>query len=254
MAGPKPNSIQTGQLKTRIMGLAQTSVYQVKVQPPREVDQSMGGIYAKYGRDIDLLCTSTTLPGSSLATHDVTADYQGVSEKMVYRRIYDNNIDMTFYVDKRYKVIDFFDGWMNFITGMNNNYDGYRDSRNGFRMNYPRSYKTPIFLTKFEKNITDEAVYYEFVDAFPIALNATPVSYDTSDILKVNVSFSYVRYTKNTLSSSSPSRIRQAQSDFERLLDQATTSTVEGVRQPVNVGLTGAGTFDELAQINSGIA
>jgi len=54
-----------------------------------------------------------------------------------------------------------------------------------------------------------------------------------------------VRYTKQNLASSSPERILQAQRDFERLLDQATTSTVSGVMQPVNFGLTGSGTQAE---------
>lgn len=180
------------------MNLAQTSVYQVKIQPPSDVDKAMGGIYQQYGRDLDLLCCDTTLPGSSLATHDVTSDYQGVSEKMAYRRIYDNNIDMTFYVDKQYNVMEFFDGWIDFISGMgkgSRSYNGYNDTRAGFRVSYPEDYKTSIYVSKFEKDAAEKALYYKFIDAFPIAINATPVSYNTSDILKVNVSFSYVRYT-----------------------------------------------------------
>jgi hypothetical protein len=254
MAGPKPNSIGTSALKSRIMNLAQTSVYQVKVQPPSGVETLLGGLYKKSGRDIDLLCTETTLPGSSLATHDVTADYHGVTEKMAYRRIYDDVMDMTFYVDKGYKVIDFFDGWINYISGMGltASYNSYDNRRSGYRMSYPNRYKTDIFVTKFEKNIVDNALYYKFIDAFPIAMNSMAVSYGDSEILKVNVSFSYVRYTKQNLSSSSPERILQAQRDFERRLDQATTSTVAGVRQPVNFGLTGAGTGRELFDINAG--
>tara|TARA_R110001606_G_scaffold28835_2_gene90752 strand:- start:2230 stop:3042 length:813 start_codon:yes stop_codon:yes gene_type:complete len=198
MAGPKPNSIGTSELKSRIMNLAQTSVYQVKIQPPSAVDKAMGGVYQKYGRDIDLLCSDTTLPGSSLATHDVTSDYMGVSEKMAYRRIYDNNIDMTFYVDKNYNVIEFFDGWMDFISGMGQggrSYNGYNNVSAGYRMSYPKSYKTKIYVSKFEKDAAGKALYYNFIDAFPIAVNATPVSYSASDILKLSVSFSYVRYT-----------------------------------------------------------
>jgi len=247
MAGPKPNSIGTSALKSKIMNLAQTSVYQVKVQPPRDVDRSLGGLYQRKGRDIDLLCSDTTLPGSSLATHDITSDFMGVTEKMAYRRIYDDVIDMTFYVDKDYKVIDFFDGWINFITGMGQTapYSSYNSKETGYRMSYPNTYKTDIFVTKFEKNIADNALFYRFIDAFPISMNAIPVRYDESEILKATVSFSYVRYTKQNLASSSPERILQAQRDFERLLDQATTSTVSGVMQPVNFGLTGSGTQAE---------
>ena len=197
MAGPKPNKIGTSALKSRIMNLAQTSVYQVKVQPPSGVETLLGGLYKRSGRDIDLLCTETTLPGSSFATHDVTADYPGVTEKMAYRRIYDDAIDMTFYVDKEYKVIDFFDGWIDYISGMGLTapYNNYNDRRAGYRMSYPNTYKTNIFVTKFEKDNKDNALYYKFIDAFPIAMNSMAVSYGASEILRVNVSFSYVRYT-----------------------------------------------------------
>ena len=37
MAGPKPNRINTTTLKSRILNIAQTSVYQVKLQPPGPV-------------------------------------------------------------------------------------------------------------------------------------------------------------------------------------------------------------------------
>ena len=46
-----------------------------------------------------------TLPGSSLTTHEVNNDYHGVTEKMSYRRMYDDTIGLTFYVDRNYKVI-----------------------------------------------------------------------------------------------------------------------------------------------------
>ena len=180
------------------MNLAQTSVYQVKVQPPADVDAAMGGIYKEKGRDIDLLCSDTVLPGSSLATHDVTSDYPGVTETMAYRRMYDGKIQMTFYVDKNYNVIEFFDGWIDFITGMGQggrSYNGYNFTQAGYRMSFPKKYKTSIYVSKFEKDASDKALYYKFIDAFPTAIDSTSVSYGQSDILRVNVTFTYVRYT-----------------------------------------------------------
>lgn len=198
MAGPRPNSIGTSELKSRIMNLAQTSVYQVKVQPPADVDTALGGLYQRKGRDIDLLCSETELPGSSLATHDVTSDYPGVTETMAYRRIYDGEIPMTFYVDKKYNVVEFFDGWIDFITGMGQGgrtYNGYNFTQGGYRMSFPNKYKSSIYVSKFEKDASDSALYYKFIDAFPISVASTPVSYGTSDILRVTVRFNYVRYT-----------------------------------------------------------
>ena len=46
-----------------------------------------------------------------------------------------------------------------------------------YRMNYPQTYRTPIHVTKFEKNLTDAQLTYEFVDAFPLNVISMPVSY-----------------------------------------------------------------------------
>ena len=202
MAGPTPRSIKTSEIKNKILNLAQTSVFQVKVQPPAAVETYLADTgketYRTNGRNIDLLCSETSLPGNSFTTHEVTNDFMGVTEKMAYRRMYDETIDMTFYVDKRYNVIEFFDGWMEFIGGGSPSLA----ARNGYRMSYPKSYKTNIYLTKFEKDISEKTLFYTFVDAFPISVVSTPVSYAASDILRYNVSFSYVRYVKQSGSSS----------------------------------------------------
>ena len=207
MAGPVPNSFSTGQLKSKIMNLAQTSVYQVKIQPPTAVDtflqRDRGVRYNNDGENLELLCHETTLPGTSFATSEVNNNYTGVSERMAYRRTFDSTIDMTFYVDKDYKIIEFFEGWVDYISGMNiSNPNGgdlrelYRSSAATYRMNYPQTYRAPIYVTKFEKNLTDSQMTYEFVDAFPLNVISMPVSYAQSETLKLSVSFAYTRYVR----------------------------------------------------------
>ena len=48
---------------------------------------------------IQLMCSEASLPGSNLATFDISNDRTGVTEKHVHRRIFDDRIDLTFYVD-----------------------------------------------------------------------------------------------------------------------------------------------------------
>ena len=50
---------------------------------------------------------------------EVTNDYHGVTEKMSYRSQCDETVDMSFYVDKDYKIVEFFESWIDFISGMN---------------------------------------------------------------------------------------------------------------------------------------
>ena len=216
MAGPRPNKVNTSTIVNRFLKFSQTSVYRVKVQPPFGVQnfmnrQGRGFDYGNDGRDIEFLCTEASLPGTTLATHDVTADFQGVTEKMAYRRIYDENLDLSFYVDKKYNVIEFFEGWIDYISGVGRNgtVSNYKSTPVGYRMSYPSGpsgYKSNIYLTKFEKDLQDNQLQYTFVDAFPISINSSGVSYSESDVLRYNVSFSYVRYVRERRSVSSQSQ------------------------------------------------
>jgi len=209
--------IKTSELKSRILQLAQTSVYQIKLSPPEAVLSHLrqnGFDYAVDGENIELLCNSAVLPGSSLNTHDIVGDYQGVSEKMAYRRTYDESVDLTFYVDHDYKVINLFDGWLDYISGQGT---GQRLSRNNalkpsanYRMNYPqgdKGYKTNMSIVKFEKDAsTDRGVFnddetyqltYTLVNAFPKSVISSPISYEGSQILKYSVSMSIQRYVRS---------------------------------------------------------
>lgn len=209
MGTPKPvRHYNVGELKSRILNIAQTSIYQVSFTPPA----ALGSFVNFLGRNItlqdidniELLCSEASLPGSSLATHDVTNDYHGVTEKMAYRRIYDDTLDLTFYVDRKYNVIEFFDGWMNYIAGEGSrgasglDRPSFKSPYVNNRFIYPSQYKCDIFLTKFEKEsyASGTVMNYTFVSAFPINIVSMPISYEQSQLLKCTVSFSYIRYVR----------------------------------------------------------
>ena len=219
MGNIRPRPYKTSELKTRISNLAQTSVYQLKIQPPtglfsllRETGRDLD--YNRAGENIELLCDSAVLPGSSFATHEPTNDYAGVTEKMAYRRMYDGTLDLSFMVDRNYNVIEMLDGWLDFISGVGitGSRQSYKSRHVNYRMTYPEQYRTELYLTKFEKDVSypDEfsttvarstperpkQLLYTFVGAFPSSVTSTPVSYGPSDVLRVNVSFSYMRYVR----------------------------------------------------------
>jgi hypothetical protein len=191
------------ELKQKLMRPAQTSVYMVSVQTNPGVNSFVsqrGYSSTKHQEMINLACCETSLPGSSLATHEVNNDYHGVTEKMAYRRIYDDTIDLTFYVDFEYQVIKYFQGWMNYIVGEGEYFtsEQYKNPATFYRMKYPSQYKSDIHLIKFEKDISKNSprptIQYQFIQAFPINIVSIPVSYDASDLLKMTVSFAYTRY------------------------------------------------------------
>lgn len=209
MAAPGPKNFKMSELKSKILRPAQTSVYMVDITTGGNLNtfvKNRGLNVATDGEMINLSCCEASLPGSSLATHEVTNDYHGVTEKMAYRRIYDDSIDLTFYVDYEYKVIEYLNGWMNYVVGEGSTFttEDYKDPTAFYRMNYPKDYKADIYLTKFEKDYgtkgaKNTTLKYQFIRAFPTNLMSIPVSYESSDLLKVTVSFSYLRYVRTSV-------------------------------------------------------
>lgn len=208
---PRPRRVGTTELTSRFLNLAQTSVFTVKIQPPAEVAAYLnerGVNYPTDGEGIELQCTETRLPGHKLSTIDVANDYIGVSEKMAYRQAYDEAIQFTFNVNYKYDVVQFFEGWIDFIAGKNaQDQNAYVDRYANYRMNYPKSYRSDqVYITKFEKNVDnlnrtfglgDTPSYrldYTFVGAFPLSIIPSVVSYNNSQILSYSVRLDYIRY------------------------------------------------------------
>ena len=158
MGNIRPRPYKTSDLKSKITNLAQTSVYQLKIQPPTGLFQLLKETgrdldYNRAGENIELLCDSAVLPGSSFATHEPTNDYAGVTERMAYRRMYDGTLDLSFMVDRSYNVIEMLDGWLDFISGVGitGSRQSYKSRQANYRMTYPEQYRTEIYLVKFEK-------------------------------------------------------------------------------------------------------
>ena len=203
------NNLSVSKIKANLLNVAQSSLYRMTIPIPTAVKSTLNLNDGDY-ENINLLCSEATLPGSSLTTHEVNNDYHGVTEKMAYRRMYDETIGLTFYVDRNYKVIEMIEGWMDYISGIDDTRT-YEDPYVGYRMSYPKTYKNNIYLTKFEKDhftrdfstsgststrTARTTLDYTFVQAFPLALTSIPVSYEASDVLKCSVSFNFIRYVQ----------------------------------------------------------
>ncbi len=199
----QPEVFSYDDVREEFLTLAQTSVFLVDCtaavsDKPFFVSSGMVGNQLKAR----LLCSEASIPGSGSATHEATGDFAGVTEKMVYRRIFDDTLDLTFYVDKTYIIPEFLESWHAYCLGENLPGQSRTDmlAPNAFyRMNYPSEYKGDIKLTKFEKGDKpkrDPKMCYTFIGAFPQSIASIPISYQQSEILKVTASFSYTRYIK----------------------------------------------------------
>lgn len=206
-------------IKSQLLNPALSSHFQCWFQPPDEVTkwmktQSSYGFGLPYkGNEefISIACMDATLPGSSLMTHEQNNDFHGITERHVYRRDYGSGADFTFIVDNNHYIIFFFENWIRYIV--NETYEGSADYPDMYnydnsysRVNYPNNYKTPYGLTinKFERDYEGSlGIGYQFLNAYPISITSMPVSYESSQLLKCTVSFTYTRYIAQPLSTSS---------------------------------------------------
>jgi hypothetical protein len=235
-SGLSPKFNPTSELKSKLMRPALTSHYAAYF--------NVAGILAKEGAQsffnnrqanidgefLSLSCSEASLPGSSLATHEINNDFTGVTERHVYRRQYDDRIDFTFYVDHDYTVIKFFETWMSWIVG-EDQFKNQAQPNFTYRVKFPEDYKVNIHVQKFEKDLVNYAEY-TFVGAYPISITSMPVSYDSSQLLKCTVSFTYMRYYMENLryNTNSLVEIQQNREDeLRRNLPPGTTFAEGGI-------------------------
>lgn len=136
-----------------------------------------------------------------------------MTQRHAYRRVYDDRIDLTFYVDaENYVPIRYFETWIKYIsqeTVATGNAGSTLSPNFFYRFAFPDQYLDPqaFTITKFEKSSLGHQgsskagkvskggqLKYTFVNSFPISISSMPVSYDSSSLLKCTVSMSYVRY------------------------------------------------------------
>jgi hypothetical protein len=196
LGAPSPRRIKNFDIKAKLLRPALTSHFECWFNPPNPIRA-----ITNYNDDLfSLSCSEASLPGSSILTNEINDDYTGVTERLGYRRQYDNTTDFTFYVDAStvnggYNVIMFFEEWMRYAMGETS----YAPDHNyNYRVRYPdeesTKYRTEIFLNKFERDFNGNYLQYVFVAAYPSNVNSMPVSYDSSQLLKCTVSFTFNRY------------------------------------------------------------
>ena len=189
-----PTKRSVSDIKSNLLSPALTSHFEVSLSVPNGLSGWRG--QNRQGK-IQLMCSEASLPGSSLATHQIDNDFHGVTERHAYRRIYDDRIDLTFYVDaKNYLPIKFFEDWISFIT--NEDKSAARSNSYTYRVKYPDTYTVAgLSVTKFEKDYAN-AMTYQFIKSYPLQITSMPVSYDGSDLLKCSVAMTYIRYVVDT--------------------------------------------------------
>ena len=190
-------------IKSALLSPALTSHFDVEIGFPSgslgtKLRNVLGGTSVQQDR-LNLMCSEAVLPGSSLATTEVNNDYTGVTERHAYRRIYDETIDLSFYVDAgNYLPVQFFETWISEI--LNEDQDEAISPVYSYRAKYPDDYmnKQGLKVIKFERELRSQ-LQYTFVNSYPRSITSMPVTYDGSSLLKCSVQMSYIRYVMKAI-------------------------------------------------------
>ena len=194
----RPNYYPINTIRSRFQTVALDNKYQVFMEPNLNVYNAAArvGISRRFiDEDLGLYVTDAVLPGSSFADVEVSGDRQGITERMPFKRIYDD-ATLTFMVDKDYKVMKYFEAWTQLINPLHGDTDGKADNQ-VMTLNYPKDYKCTMSVVKFNRDFFHRGggyVYYCFVRSWPLSISSVPVNYDSGSILKLNVTFRYERY------------------------------------------------------------
>ena len=263
-----PSNRTIAQIKSGLLRPALTSHFEVQIPIGSDNLNTLLKGVVPDGADQDILnisCSDASLPGSQIATFELQNDFTGVTERYAHRRMYDDRIDFTFYVDaEKYTPIRFFERWMRFVTGeTGTRSDGSTIELNNinyhYRMNFPKEYRCErgLKIIKFERdyqtalqNHGHSSLEYEFIGAYPISVSSMPVSYDSSSLLKCSVSMTYLRYViteitqpKQQPQPSVPTQKPQQQNTQEPPVAQEKESKIQqNIIQ--NTGPEGEGLYD----------
>ena len=212
--GVTPTHKTVDQLRKTILSPSLTPYFEVQFPVPSFLSNLNSGKTSPYNY-LTLLCTEAVLPGNKLVTFDVNNDYTGVTEKMPHRKLYDQNLSLTFYVNSgedAYYPIKFFESYIAYIAGEDpsnaSSLDRLRNQNYFYRMSYPDEYMIDgLYIKKFEKGgkfvsptpglEVDRELTYEFIRTYPTAINSMQLTYGEAQVLKCTVQYSYLRYVQH---------------------------------------------------------
>jgi len=191
---PKIRSVS--KIKESLLRPALTSFFEVEIPFP-QADLGLQSFIGQGQDNLNLRCSNASLPGSNLATFELNNTFHGVTQRHAYRKVYDDRIDLEFFVDaEKYMTIRFFEKWIDgiMLQGESGGADPISQDY-AYRVRYSDDYvsSSGLKVRKFERDHSSN-IEYTFVNAYPFTISSMPVSYDSSSLLKCTVSFSYLRY------------------------------------------------------------
>jgi hypothetical protein len=184
-----------------------------------------------------LRCENVVLPTPSLLEEENIRRYgYGPVEKVPYG-VQFSDVSMTWLVDSKSEIIEFFHQWMNTIvmhdspnslmrgTTVRTGLDQYLP----FEVGYKDGYANPIVRIYVYNRQQETVTEYEMYDVFPMNLQSINLSWaDENQLQKLTVTFAYTN-----MQVKAPKKSKIAQANF---YEEGRTSPLEERQQPDNRG------------------
>lgn len=143
--------------------------------------------WSSFCQDFTYLCEIAEVPGRGFMNVDVR--YYGPSQKLPYQTSYED-ISMTFLCRADSLERQFFDDWM-----------WYVNPTNTFDFNYRDEYQSQINIFQFaefgDENDDPLATYYMTLhNAYPILVNAQPMTWGDAQYQRLVISFTYTHWMR----------------------------------------------------------
>ncbi len=220
-------------------GLVQNNKFRLLITPPpifkssQNYNDEIKANLVDGARTLEYFCSSATIPGVNLNTHEVRRYGYGPMEKRPYSVSF---ADATFniYFDSRRKNYDFFQTWVSSIM----DYDVNNSTNSKFLLEYKSEYKSTIDLLVHD-NSGFIVGHYVMDEAFPISIGDIPLNWgDTNSIIKIPVTFTFFTWRNEnvqnnarfeTVSSRIPNLVGEIVKQTQQKQDTADTGVMPSV-------------------------
>lgn len=162
---------------------------------------------------LDIMMDEISLPGRQFATESLNGSRQGQRFVYPHSQIF-SDISFTFICDRYFYGLKFLTGWMDYIATeypdgstphslqavgasgtLRNSGTGQRSTNRFVRMAYPDTYMVDMHIIKTERGPSAQNQYapvgYILNNAYPYAVESVPLSFGTSQLVKVTANFYY---------------------------------------------------------------
>jgi hypothetical protein len=215
-------------------GLVQNNKFALTITPPpifKSTSNYNEDVKAKLedgAKNLVYFCSSASIPGVTLNTHEIRRYGYGPNEKRPYTVSFS---DATFniYFDSKRKNYDFFQTWISSIM----DYDVNNSTNSKFLLEYKSEYHSTVDLLVHD-NTGTEIAHYVMDEAFPISIGDIPLNWgDTNSIIRIPVTFTFFTWSNELVKSAA--RFEETSSRVPDLAGQIVKQTQQVIAATGNV-------------------